>query len=267
MKLQVSWQTEIDRHITPVFKKINPWDKANYRPVKVLPLIFKIYEKLLHKQINNHIENISSPCLCGYRKGYSTQHALICLIETWKEILDEKGFCGKVLMDLSIAFDTIKHELLIAKLHAYGFEKSALKLLLNYLSNRWHRTKITKKFSSWVELIQGVPLGLVLGPLLFNIYLNDLFLLVESIDTIKHELLIAKLHAYGFEKSALKLLLNYLSNRWHRTKITKKFSSWVELIQGVPLGLVLGPLLFNIYLNDLFLLVESTEVCNFADDH
>ena len=89
-----------------------------------MPPISKTYEKLLQKQINNYIENILSPYLCGY----STQHALICLIEKWKKILDEKGFCGAVLMDLSKVFDTINRELLIAKLHAYGFEKSALRL-------------------------------------------------------------------------------------------------------------------------------------------
>ena len=90
--------------------------------------------------------------------------------------------------------------------------------------------------------------------------------LSKAFDTTNHELLIAKLHAYGFEKSALKLLLNYLSNKWQRAKINKKFSSWVELMQSVHRGLALGPLLFNIYLNDLFLLVESTEACNFADN-
>ena len=91
-----------------------------------MPPISKIYEKLSQKNISNYIENIFSPYLYGYRKGYSAQHALIFLIEKWKKILDEKWFCGTVLMDLPKAFDTINHEFLTAKLHAYGFEKTTL---------------------------------------------------------------------------------------------------------------------------------------------
>ena len=83
-----------------------------------------------------------------------------------KKALDNKDFEGAVLMmDLSKAFDSINHNLLIAKLHAYGFDKSSLKLLFSYLNNRGNRTKINQNFSSWEELLQGVSQGSVLGPL------------------------------------------------------------------------------------------------------
>ena len=90
----------------------------------------------MQRQINNHIKNYLSPNLCGYRKGYNTQHALVSLMEKWKKILDNKGFGGVVLMDLSKVSDTLNHKLLIAKLHAYGFNRDSLKLINDYLSNR-----------------------------------------------------------------------------------------------------------------------------------
>ena len=93
------------------------------------------------------------------------------MIEKWKMSLDNGGFAGGILMDLSKAFDTINHQLLIAKLYAYGFSKDALELILDYLGDRWQRTKINTSFSTWSELLSGVPRGSVLGPFFFNIYI------------------------------------------------------------------------------------------------
>ena len=90
--------------------------------------------------------------------------------------------------------------------------------------------------------------------------------LSKTFDTINHDLLIVKLNAYRFSHSSQSLLYSYLSNRWQRTKIHYIFSSWTEIIQGVPQGSILGPLLFNIYMNDLFFLDIESELCNYADD-
>ena len=105
------------------------------QPVSILSNISKIYERLPFKQIE-YFEPILSKFQCGFRKGYSAQHCLLAMLEKWKSAVDNKRNFGALLTDLSKAFDCLPHDLLLAKLNAYGFSLPALRLVQSYLSNR-----------------------------------------------------------------------------------------------------------------------------------
>ena len=133
--------------VTLVYKKKSKNSTNNYRAVNILSNISKIYERCIYDQIQFFFDSLLSKYQCSFRRGSNAQHCLISLIEKWKKSVDSGGTIGALLTDLLKAFDCLLHELLIAKLDAYGFDKNSLKLIHGYLPHRKQRVKINDRYS------------------------------------------------------------------------------------------------------------------------
>ena len=168
--------------VEPVFKKDDKTDTENYRAISILPTLSKVYDRLIYNQMYPYFDKLFSKFQCRFRKGFNAQHCLITMIEKWRRSVDGGGEAGAFLTDLSKAFDCIDHKLLIVKVYAYSFDKNSLFFINSYLKGRKQKIKINFSYSAFAEIRFGVPQDSILGPLLFNIYICDLFLENSYID-------------------------------------------------------------------------------------
>ena len=169
-------------NVTPVHKKGYRSEKDNYRSVSILPNLSKVFERCISNQIAQFFDKILSKHQCGFRNSHSSQHSLVVFLEKWKESVDEGHVFGALLTDLSKAFDCLPHNLLIAKLKAYGFDNKAVRSVYDYPTSRKQRAKISDTYSSCQEILSGVPQGSILRPLLFNTDICNLLFIIEDCD-------------------------------------------------------------------------------------
>ena len=165
--------------VSPLHKKNSTLDKGYYRPVSILPILSKLYERSMNVQLMDYFKNYFNAYLSAFRPGYGCQSTLLRILEDWKQVLDDKKYVAAILMDLSKAFDCLPHDLLLLKLKYYGLSDSALKLIESYLTNRKQSVKLGTFKSDFQSILKGVPRGSILGPVLFNIFLNDIFHFIE----------------------------------------------------------------------------------------
>ena len=161
--------------VVPVFKKDSKLDYSNYRPISLLSNTEKVLEKLMYKRLytflnNNNIYNLQF----GFRQQYSTSHALISITENIRKALDDGNIGCGVFVDLQKAFDTVDHQILLAKFNHYGIHGVSNDWFKSYLSNCNQGASINGFDSGLTTINCGLPQGSVLGPLLFLLYINYL---------------------------------------------------------------------------------------------
>ena len=164
--------------VVPVDKKTDKFVISNFRQVSILSCFSKVYENVIKNELLKSMNVHLSPFISAYRKNYNTQHALLRLLEEWREHLDNNKIVGGILMDLSKAFfDCVPHDLLLAKLAAYGIDDYLILYIYSYLLNRKQCVCINNIPTEFNRVISDVPQGSIFGPTLFNCFFNDFLLL------------------------------------------------------------------------------------------
>ena len=171
--------------VTPIHKKESKLNYLNYRPISLLSVFSKIYKKLIYTRVYEFLTkyNLISSKQFGFRKSYSTTHAIISITERIKYLLDKGQFVCGIFIDLEKAFDTVNHDILCDKLNYYGLRGNVINLFKSYLSDRKQYVTINGVQSETKNVTCGVPQGSSLGPLLFLIYINDFSFCLNQTET------------------------------------------------------------------------------------